>query len=400
MRFESMLGWLFMTIFLSMGDATAQTQAELAGAWTTNFNGQQLVLTLNADGSAELMGVRGTWQTGNGVIVLSGPQGQVQGAVQGGQLVFQLNGQAFVYTRAAPAAASAGAPAISGKPFKPEKVLPGKKITPEHTQMSFTLPEGWTGAWTMLGKQAVYALQPPGKQGKVMIGSSAKVLGPERNLPMTTLLQQGAIMIWGQAAAGAPLVRETFTVHGKPAGRVIYRASVPHPVTGQMTQAEGYLGLVVIDEWAFSFAGLYEVADADALRPAMDTMLASLSGTPPARNRQMEAQIVGCWESGTGTAPATRSKGSAFTSAYLRIGAGSTYSRSGGVSVSTPDYNPSLPTRPEASVSGQFGEQGTFMVHGNLITWIPADNSGSYSNMVEWKPGGLYLDRKLWITCI
>jgi hypothetical protein len=395
-----MFGWLMIPAFLALLGGSAQAQTNLVGQWATNYNGQQLVLTLNADGSAVLMGARGTWQAANGAIVMSNAQGQIQGAVRNGQLVFDLNGQQFVYTRLGAGAAPAPeAPVAMGKPFKPKKTLPGHKVTPEQTQMSFTIPNGWTGAWTPVGNQLVYLFNVPGMQGKAMIGATAKVLGPERNLPMATLLQQGAILVWGQAAAGAPHLSETFTVNGRPAGRIIYRATLPHPATGQMTPSEGYMGLVVIDDWAIGFVGLYEEAQSASLRPAMDTMLASLSGTPPPRNRQMEAQIAGCWESGTGTGPSTKQKGSAFTSAYIRIAPNGTYRRSGGVSVSTPTLDSSKPDRPEASVSGEFGEQGTFMVHGSLITWLP-NGGGSYSNMISWTQGGLYLDKKLWITCI
>ena len=51
------------------------------------------------------------------------------------------------------------------------------------------------------------------------------------------------------------------------------------------------------------------------------------------------------------------------------------------------------------SVSGTSGEQGAFMIHGNVITWLPA-GGGSYANTVGFKPGGLYLDGKLWLHCM
>jgi hypothetical protein len=401
MRSLQTLGLAVVATILSAGQVMAD---ELAGQWTTNINGQQVAMTLRSDGSADFMGTPGRWQAANGQIVVASAQGQLQGAVQNGQLVFVYNGQQFVWTRAgggpaapqpgpAPAAAPAPAPE-KGAPFKPAKVLPGRKVTPEHSQMSFTMPKDWTGAWTQMGNMPVYAIQVPGMQAKAMLGATAKVLGNERGLPMPTLLSQGARLVWGQAAAGAPLLTETFTVNGRAAGRSIYRATIPHPSTGQMVEAEGYLGLVVIDDFAFGVIGLYEAAQADNLRPGLDTMLASLSGTPPPRNRQMEGQIAGCWEAGTGTGPSTSKKGSAFTSAYLRIAPDGTYSRKGGVSVSTANdaaYG--------GGVSSEHGERGTFMIHGAMITWLPA-GGGSYSNGIGFKPGGLYLDGKLWINCI
>ena len=48
---------------------------------------------------------------------------------------------------------------------------------------------------------------------------------------------------------------------------------------------------------------------------------------------------------------------------------------------------------------GTSGEQGAFMIHGNVITWLPA-GGGSYANTVGFKPGGLYLDGKLWLHCM
>src|SRR5262245_52465743 len=99
MRGSRKFGWLMVPAFLALLGGSAQAQTNLVGQWTTSYNGQPLVLTLNADGSAELMGARGTWQATNGAIVLSNAQGLAQGAVRNGQLVFHLNGQQFVYTR-------------------------------------------------------------------------------------------------------------------------------------------------------------------------------------------------------------------------------------------------------------------------------------------------------------
>jgi hypothetical protein len=380
-------------------EAPGPAATSLAGTWETSFNGQTLKLTLRPDGSADLLGTPGTWQAGPGGVVLRGPQGELGGTLRDGTLVFVYNGQQFVYTRT-PAPSTTAAPhAPSGKPFEPERVLAGRTVTPERTQMSFTMPKDWSGGWTQVGGAPVYAMQAPGMQGKAMLGATAKVLGHERNLPMATLLRQGAMALWGQAAAGAPHLSESFTVRGHQAGRVIYRATIPHPQTGAMTETEGYLGIVIIDDWGFGFAGLYEQKAAD-LRAGLDTILASVDGKPPARDHAMEARIAGCWESGTGTGASTRSRGSAFTSAYLRIQPGSSYNRRGGVSVSTPDLDPGRPDRPAGSASGDFGEQGTFTIHGDLITWFPADGKGSYANLVSWKPGGLYLDGKLWIQCI
>ena len=380
------------------GTSSAQT-ADLAGRWTASVNGQPIVMTLAPDGTSEALGVRGRWQAlANGGVVVAGDGWQFQGQRRGDTLVFDYGGQAIVYSRSGGGPAAAPPAVASGAPFRPAKTLPGKTITPERTTMRLTMPDGWTGAWTMMGKTAVYALRGPAIDGKAMLAASAKVLGRERDLPMATLLEQGARMLWGQAAAGPPHASETFTVHGRPAGRILHRGPVPHPVTGQVVQAEGYLGMVLIDDWLFMFAGLYEVKDADAYRPGLDTMLASLSGTPPARDHAMEARIAGCWESGSYKSPTT-SRGGGGTSAYLQLRADGSYTRRSSVNVSTPRAKETLSSRPEVDLSSEHGEQGTFTVHGSILTFQPSDGI-SYSNLVSLPGGGgLVIDDKTWIPC-
>jgi hypothetical protein len=396
MRLSTPMAAFVVATLVSAAPASAQEHV-LTGQWIASVNGQQIVLTLNADGSSEALGVRGRWQAQGQVVLIAGDGWQFQGVLQGGQLVFDHNGQKIVYTRSG-GGASVSAPA-TGAPFRPEKTLPGRTMTPERTTMKLTMPDGWTGAWTLAGKTAIYSITVPGMQGKAMIGASAKVLGNERSLPMTTLLAQGAILLWGQGAAATPFLTETFTVDGHPAGRIIHRATVPHPATGQPVQAEGYLGLVLIDEWAFMFAGLYDVKDTGALRPGLDTMLASLTGTPPPRDRAMEARIAGCWESGKYTSP-TKEKGGGGTSAYVTLRPDGTYTRKSMVQAASPKLKDTLPSRPEVDVTGQFSEQGTFAVHGQLITWMPSGEV-SYSNLVAHDPAGaLIIDGKTWIRCL
>ncbi len=66
------------------------------------------------------------------------------------------------------------------------------------------------------------------------------------------------------------IATETFSVHGKPAGRVVARAPVNE------TPIEGYLGAVVTGGWAFSVVALYKVDDTKKSRAAADTVLVTL----------------------------------------------------------------------------------------------------------------------------
>lgn len=267
------LGWV--------GGALADPSSA-AGTWAATIEGERVVVVLGANGRGSINGDPATWQEGRGQVEVRAADGTTyRGRVEATALRFVVDEVAVTFTRV-------GAPATGSRraDFKPTKVLAGKRVTPEGTQLSFVVPRGWSSGWEARDGQEVFVVAS-GKD--VAILASARQLAPdERKLGPGALLER-----WSPATAELRTVEAAreFLVKGQ-AGALVARASSKPSL--RMVAA-----VVLVDGWGIVLVALSPPAKAGLARGALETMLATLEGRVPAAEASAGegAAVIGCWTS-------------------------------------------------------------------------------------------------------
>jgi hypothetical protein len=357
-----------------------------AGRWEASVQGQQLVLILAPDGTGTLNGEPGRWQVSGQTIVLSDDGGFVlRGRYTGTQIAFELEGVALTFRRAGgaagrgatPGGGDRATPAASGGPFKPARLLRGRTVKPKGTHVSFTVPQGWQSKWVERDGNKVFTIYPAKLEERGAVFATGQMLDlASRRLPMEQLLVKAAEEALGEARATVVQATESFTVDGKPAGRIGFR------VQGG---AEVYLGLVVIDGFAYVILGLYEPDLADTFRPGIDTILATFKGKAPPRNTALERKLAGCWSSFEGSGGSTGSGSSNHR--WVFAGDGS-YQHRAFLSVSVEGMSSQRDHR----------EQGGWFVYGNELSTQPEEGKPS-SYVVRFEGRMLWLGNRRFLPC-
>ena len=260
-------------------------------------------------------------------------------------------------------------------PFSP-RLVPGRTLRPTGLAVELRVPSRWSPTPSQLNGMGVLLFQIPGAAGRALVfGNVLPLPPPLANLPLPALLGQAVRLLAGQAPTQPVLGPESFTVGGRPAGRVVVAATLPSPMGPK--RVEVYIGTVLFGEWAHAVSGVYEAELAGTIRPGLDTMLATLKGEPPPRNTPLEQRIAGCWE--------RSGSGSSGWSSYLRLYPNGTYARqSGGMITSSGSYDSS--------------SEGTFRIVGNVI-FFTDQNGQTQTNTIGFDRAFLVLDGVRWIPC-
>ncbi len=383
-----------LPFFALFGSAFANPDpSQVAGRYVAEVQGQRVELVLRADGTGELAGEAGTWRFGdNDTLLLGDTMGNVvyYAKLAGDQMTVSDGSMSLTFTRVGKTRAPAPSPTApeptkpshtgsAHSPFRPAKLLAGKKVAPKGTRVSFTVPKGWQHKWgtTDSGDKA-YLVIPPRAQNSAAIFLSYRLLSPtEARQPVATLLRAGANQLLGQATAQIVVGPEEFSVGGKSAGRLIFQSQL-----GTKT-VEGYLGGVLVDDFAYVVLGLYDAAKKDELRAGADTVLASFRGQAPAENLALKRQIAGCWQSYKGSSSSIGSSGAEFMYRFSADGSYA-YRYTGSISVQA------------GSTASEDHDQGSYRVFGEQVTLLSNKGESSTYN-VRRKGNGLVLgDREYW----
>ncbi len=386
----------------------ARAQSRIPGRYAADHNGTRVVLTLRPDGTGDLMGSPGTWKTAAGSISLWDQEGQpvASGQVGRNQLVFSIEGSAITFRKTGAAARQKARPARAprtqdqsapaatklGTPRFTFKALPGKRVKPKGSPVSFVVPKGWRHGWAQSGDEDYYQIVPPGARGKGTIGGTTRALGSwDVHASMPDLLRRAAKLLLGEktyAQATEHLGPEVFRIGSHRAGRIIYRGQAPGG-----PELEGYLGAVQVGRFAYAFVGLYQASEKKVFRQGINTALLGFRGRAPKRNKAIERALVGCWSR-------IYSKNSVYASYRIYFAANGTYKRTSSIDVSTTNTRPGTENYSPGSAyaSNDGSENGEYIVLGQAITFIPRGED-SYSNGLRKKGGLLKLGSKEWLTC-
>lgn len=348
----------------------------LEGTWTGTLEGQPFTLVLKAGGQASFLGQQGRWQAAPGGVSVTDAEGTTYAGKQSGStLVFQLEDGPLTLSRAAPAKPL---PAL-----KPKKALPGKRVTPEGTQLSVVVPTGFKGAWSEVDGQEVFAIQPAGGGESPAVFASARQLAADE--AQATAAQLFAK--WSPTlAAGTTLGASTFSVKGHVGDDV----ELDGAWQGQPARLR--LAVVRMGDWGIVFLGLAPKDKAAQLGPLFETVVASLDGQPP----KAPIARAGAGGGGTGGGPKqlarcwqesvhSTSAGGGGSSTTVRINADGTYH-----------------WRSRTSMPGYLRvheEPGTWSAGNGRITLVPQDGCETVTYTFGFQGYALVMQGIRYIPC-
>src|SRR5688500_11074581 len=148
-----------------------ELRTRVPGTWVGAApEGTKLVMKLEADGSGEVNGLRGSWEIKVGRILLSNGEHLVPCDLDGDELTCHTPEGDLTLTREDPrdavseaAPPAPPAPAAEAKPFAAEKTVPGQPfIAPANGPIggaSFTRPDGWKHDGATVAGRDVHVLQ-------------------------------------------------------------------------------------------------------------------------------------------------------------------------------------------------------------------------------------------------
>lgn len=261
---------LVLSACMLQSSGEQELRTRVPGTWVGETpDGVKLTMLLKPDGSGEVNGHPGTWEIKVGRILLSDGEHLVPCDLSGDELTCHTPEGDLVMTRAdvrdavtstkpPEPAAPAEPPA---KPFVAEKTVPGQPfIAPANGPIggcSFTLPDGWTweGADTLRSAQVSSAtitfgrVHAKGSQRDMLAGAISKYTSSQHQM----VLEPEAIEVAGQPAARAILTHDA---------------------------AEYYGATVGGKDAIFVIVGRYPPDQAEAMRPAVETVLGSFRASP------------------------------------------------------------------------------------------------------------------------
>lgn len=256
--------WLVAAVLVAgclpkVGDEQ-ELRTRVPGTWVGAApDGTRLTMKLEADGSGEVNGVRGTWEIKVGRVLLSNGEHLVPCDLDGDLLTCHTPEGDLEMTRAGPE--EAAAPAAPAKSFAPEKTVPGQPfIAPGDGPIggaSFTMPDGWQweGADTLRSTE---------------LASATITFGRFRGKVPPTVTLGSAIDKYTAGQHQMMLEPEAIEVAGQPGARAI----LTHDVS------EYYAAAVAGKDVIFVIVGRYPADRAEAMRPVVETVLGSFRASP------------------------------------------------------------------------------------------------------------------------
>jgi hypothetical protein len=374
----------------SSPQAEDDLRSRVPGRYVAMVDGQRAELVLEADGTGSVNGQPGQWAVQFGTLMLSDGEQWLPVSLEGDTLTVQTPQGTFVFHREAGAAGGAAAAGVAGgaggggpaRPFTPERTLPGTAVTAATVSASFTVPDGWQHRATVTdGGDDAHAITPGAGQpqdGGVFV--TRRTLGSaEAAASVTQLLHAGVADLLQGAQYETVVAPEELTIGGQRGGRAVVRSTA----SGQ--HVELYLAGVVVDGHGFVVAGLYPVGRAEVYRPAVDTVLASFEGRPPARNTAAEQRLAGCWEDYSNHGGST---GSGSFSSTLRLGGDGRYDKRTFISVGAGGGGATSDKR----------EAGRWRVDGEVLTLVP-DQGDTRIHRIRLDGGMLFLGNAKHLPC-
>lgn len=160
--------WLICAVLVAgclpkVGDEQ-ELRTRVPGTWVGAApDGTKLIMKLEADGSGEVNGLRGSWEIKVGRILLSNGEHLVPCDLEGDELTCHTPEGDLEMTRADPQEAAAAAAPPPVEPSSPEKTVAGQPfIAPASGPIrgcSFTPPAGWTHNVVQASGHEVHMLQ-------------------------------------------------------------------------------------------------------------------------------------------------------------------------------------------------------------------------------------------------
>jgi hypothetical protein len=362
-----------------------------AGTYVGDLLGLRFEVVLHPDGRATAAGQPAArWLQRGTSVTFTDQDGTVEhGRLDGNRLIVTLDGVEMVLERHGPAAAPAPAPTAPGSPPIPAsgsgcappatapKLLPGVKHTVPGAAVSFRLPKGWSGKWIRVGKEAVsYHLSGPlGAGGYAFVNEFLRTPA-QQALPMAEAVEALARELADESTGYERTGLETLKMGGHCGVRVRFRSG----------GFEGNVLGVPTGEWLYLLAARYPEASAAVVRPAFDTMAATLGLSPPSRNSGLERQVLGCWNR-------TGSLGSGYGSYHgeggtLRLDSEGNYVSTSHMYVSTPG----------GSLLNKEEERGSFRVLGNDLVTVTSEGF-SERRPIGMSGGVLQLGNGRYLPC-
>ncbi len=264
------------------GSGEQELRTRLPGTWVgTTPDGVKLTMQLRPDGSGEVNGHAGSWEIKIGRILLSDGEHLVPCDLAGDELTCHTPDGDLVLTRsngevAAAAPEPAEKPAEPAKPFAPEKTVPGQPfIAPANGPISgasFTVPDGWTPGGDKVEGHDVHVLQSNDvASATITIGRVEwRSFGDERPPRLVDGTLDRVIAKYTASQHEVVLPSEDIEVAGQSAARTIIKHDV----------SEYYAAAVGGKDAIFVIVGRYPADQAEAMRPVVETVLASFRTSP------------------------------------------------------------------------------------------------------------------------
>jgi len=272
---------------MMQGSGEQELRTRVPGTWRgTGPDGIELTMLLKPDGSVEVNGHPGTWDIKIGRIILSDGEHLVPCDLSGDELSCHTPEGDLVLTRADVRDAvtttkppePAQAPEAPARAFAPEKTVPGQPfIAPANGPIggaSFITPDGWTHNVVQASGHKVHMLQSSAvESATIMIGRVAHKTIASDGAPapaVSRVLLDTEIAKYTQSQHEVVLPSETIEVAGQPAARAILKHDM----------AEYYGAVVGGKDVIFVIVGRYPSDQAEAMRPVVETVLASFRASP------------------------------------------------------------------------------------------------------------------------
>lgn len=256
----------------SSGEQELRTR--VPGTWVgTTPDGDKLTMNLLPDGTGEVNGHRGSWEIRIGRILLSDGDHMVPCDLEGDEFTCHTPEGDLVMRRLKPGEEEPPAPphldekpSAPARPFVAEKTVPGQPfIAPASGPISgasFTAPDGWTHEGGKVGGQDVHVLKSGAADITIARLASTTVPGRDQlNQAITSFAPSQHEMVLGP---------EEIEVAGQRAARAILKHDAE----------EYYAAIVGGKDAIFVIVGRYPADQAEAMRPVVETVLASFRASP------------------------------------------------------------------------------------------------------------------------
>jgi hypothetical protein len=272
--------WLVAALLLAgclpRGAGEQELRTRVPGTWVGAApDGTRLTMKLEADGSGEVNGLRGSWQIKVGRILLSDGEHLIPCDLDGDELTCHTPEGDLVMTRGTAGEKVAAASAEPAAPSSPEKTTGGQPfIAPANGPIrgcSFTPPAGWTHNVVQASGHKVHMVQSPEvENATIMIGRVELSAFGDHPPAANTAFLDAEIARYTSGKHEVVLRSEDIDLRGQVAawGLVKYDSD------------EYSVAVVGGQDAIFVIVGRYPADRAKELRPLVQDMLRSFRASP------------------------------------------------------------------------------------------------------------------------